>query len=75
MTTEIIIFPMKNLPDGSAALCEPPDDPDSYDVLVQDEDGDVIVETDDLATFDEAAAAAEKYLLEFPDADINFGEF
>lgn len=73
--TEITIFPMKDMPDGSAALCEPPDDPDFYDVLIQDDDGDVVADTEDLATYEEAVAAVEKYLLEFPDADINYGEF
>lgn len=72
---EITIFPMRNMPDGSVALCEPPADPDCYDVLVQNDDGDVLAETDDVATFEEAVAAAEKYLLKFPGADINYGEF
>lgn len=70
---EITIFPMTNTPDGSAELCEPPVEPDSYDVLVQDDDGEVLAETDDLPTYDEAVAVAEKYLLEFPGADVNYG--
>jgi len=72
---EITIFPMTNMLDGSAELCEPPNDPDFYDVLVQDADGDVLAETEDLPTFDQAVAAAEGYRLEYPGAEINFGEF
>lgn len=72
---EIIIFPMTNKADGSAELCEPPVDPDSYDVLVQDDEGEVLAETDDLPTYDEAVAVVEKYLLEFPSADVNYGDF
>lgn len=70
---EITIFPMKNTPDGSATLCEPPDDPDSYDVLVRD-DGDVVAETEDLATYGEAVEIAEKYLAKFPNAEIDYGD-
>ncbi len=70
---EITIFPMKNDGDGSATLCEPPDDPEFYDVLVRD-DGDVVAETEDLMTYEEAIAVAEKYLAEFPDAEIDFGD-
>ena len=72
---EIIIFPMTNKPDGSAELCEPPVDPDPYDVLVQDDEGEVLAETDDLPTYDEAVAVVEKYLLEFPGSDVNYGDF
>lgn len=71
---EITIFPMKNEPDGSATLCKPPDDPDCYDVLVRDEGGDVLAETEDLITYAEAVAVAEKYLVEFPGAEIDFGD-
>lgn len=70
---EITIFPMKNDVDGSATLCEPPDDPEFYDVLVRD-DGDVVAETEDLMTYEEAIAVAEKYLVEFPGAEIDFGD-
>ena len=72
---EIIIFPMTNKPDGSAELCEPPVDPDPYDVLVQDDEGEVLAETDDLPTYDEAVAFVEKYLLEVPGSDVNYGDF
>lgn len=70
---EITIFPMTNMPDGSAELCAYRAEPDSYDVLVQDDEGEVLAETDDLPTYDEAVAVAEKYLLEFPGADVNYG--
>lgn len=73
--TEITIFAMRNMVDGSATLCEPREDPDFYDVLVRDDDGDVIADTEDLVTYDEAVAAVEKYLLTFPVADINYGDF
>jgi hypothetical protein len=72
---EITIFPMTNMPDGGAELCEPRADPDSYDVLVQDDDGEVLAESDDLPTYDEAVAVVERYLLEFPGADVNYGDF
>jgi hypothetical protein len=72
---EITIFPMTNKPDGSAELCEPRVDPDSYDILAQDDDGEVLAETDDLPTYEEAVAAVEKYLLEYPGADVNYGDF
>lgn len=71
---EITIFPMKNEPDGGASLCERPDEPDFFDVLVRD-DGDVLAEAEDLVTYDEALAVAEKYLVEFPGAEIDFGDF
>ena len=71
---EIAIFPMKNAPDGGAVLCERPDEPDSYDVLVRDEDGDVIAETEDLETYDETLEAVDGYLRRFPGAEINYGD-
>ncbi len=71
---EIAIFPMKNAADGGAVLCERPDEPDFYDVLVRDEDGDVIAETEDLETYAEAVEAAEGYVLRFPDAEIAYGD-
>lgn len=73
--TEITIYPMKNTPDGRAEICEPPAEPDSYDVLVQDSHGDVVAETVDLATYVEALAAAKAFLIKFPDAEVNELEF
>ncbi|RFC64748.1 hypothetical protein [Mesorhizobium denitrificans] len=72
---EIVIYPMKNTPDGGATLCEPPEDPDSYDVVVHSDDGTSLAETEDLPSYDEAIAAVDRFLLEFPRADVNYGDF
>lgn len=68
---EITVFPMRNLPDGSATIAERPFEPDCWDVLVRDENGDVLDEADDLETFDAVDAVVAAFLLKYPDAEID----
>lgn len=69
---DITIFPMRNLPDGSAGIAEYPFDPEFWDVLVRDENGDVLDEIEDLATADAAEAAVESFLLKYPEASVDY---
>ena len=39
---DISVFPMRKLPDGSAEIADFPFDPEFWDVLVRNEDGDVL---------------------------------
>lgn len=68
----ITVFPMRNLPDGSADIAERPFDPEFWDVAVQDEDGDLLDAMEDLETTDAAEAAVEAFLLRYPGAFVNY---
>lgn len=67
---EITIFPMRTLPDGSATIAERPIEPDSWDVLVRDENGDVLDEADDIKTYAAVETVLAAFLLKYPDADV-----
>lgn len=67
---EITIFPMRNEPDGSATIAEPPIEPDCWDVLVRDETGDLLDEADDLDSCTVVEAVVTAFLLKYPDADV-----
>lgn len=47
----------------------------SYDIVVHNDDGTSLAETEDLPTYDEAIAAVDRFLLEFPRAEVNYGDF
>lgn len=69
---DITIFPMRNLPDGSAVIAEHPFNPEFWDVVAQDEDGDVLDEIEDLPTSEAAEAAVTSLLLKYPEARIDY---
>lgn len=69
---EITVFPMRNLSDRTAVIAEYPFDPEFWDVLVRNEDGDVLDEIEDLPTPDEAEDAVEAFLLKFPEASVDY---
>ncbi|WPE24300.1 hypothetical protein [Agrobacterium pusense] len=70
--TDITVFPMRNLPDGSAEIAEHPFFPEFWDVAVQAEDGDLLDEAVDLATTEEAEAAVDAFLLKYPEANVSY---
>lgn len=70
--TDITVFLMRNLPDGSAEIAQYPFFPEFWDVAVQDEDGELLDEAVDLATTDAAEAAVDAFLLKYPEADVNY---
>ncbi|MCB1470419.1 MAG: hypothetical protein KDK08_25460 [Rhizobiaceae bacterium] len=69
---EITIFPMRSLPDGSATIAERPIDPEFWDVLVQDDNGELLDEKEDLETYGAAEAAVGLFLLKYPDASVDY---
>jgi hypothetical protein len=69
---DITVFPMRNFPDGSAGIAEYPYDPEFWDILVRDENGDVLHEADDLPTSEAAEAAVESFLLKYPQASVDY---
>lgn len=68
---EITIFAMITLPNGDQTIAERGQGPEFYDVLVQDEDGDLIDEKEDLATYEEAQTAAAEFQAKYPGAEVN----
>lgn len=69
---DITIFPMRNLADGSAMIAEAPFDPEFWDVLVRDENGDVLDEAEDLPTPTETEAAVTSFLLKYREASVDY---
>ncbi len=69
---DITVFPMRSLPDGSAEIAEHPFEPEFWDVIVQDEAGELLDEAEDLASTEAAEAAVETFLLKYPDANVDF---
>lgn len=69
---DITVFPMLNLPDGSAVIAEYPFDPEFWDVVARDDDGEVLDEIEDLPTSEAAEAAVTSLLLRYPEADVDY---
>ena len=61
--TDITVFPMRNLPDGSTEIAEHPFFPEFWDVAVQ---------AVDLATTEPAEAAVDAFLLKYPEANVSY---
>lgn len=72
MLTDITVFPMRNLPDGSAEIVEHPFFPEFWDAAVQAENGDLLDEAVDLATTEEAEAAVDAFPLKYPEANVSY---
>jgi len=69
---DISVFPMRKLPDGSAEIADFPFDPEFWDVLVRNEDGDVLDEVEDLPTSEAAEAVVTSFLAKYPDASVDY---
>lgn len=69
---EIKLFAMKNLPDGSSTICEPNEVASFYDVIVQDAQGEIVEEKEDMVNYADAEAALDEMVLKYPDAGVSF---
>jgi hypothetical protein len=71
----IEIYPMMNHPNGDATMYEGRDtEPEFYDVVVRylddEDDSDPVEEFEDIKTYEEAIAIADRLQLKYPDAEI-----
>ena len=69
---DISVFPMRSLPDGGAEIAEHPFEPEFWDVLVRDENGDVLDEVEDIETAAGAEDVVDTFLQKYPDASVDY---
>ena len=72
MTTEITVFSMKKLPDGSATIAEKGEPVDFWDICVRDEKSNWIDGVEDLTRTEEVDENVTWLLEKYPGAELEY---